>query len=537
MIKNPGLLCRKSSRTVIILSLAVLFYSLSNLPGNARTAAGETLRQTVETLSSLGDRRTGTPGCNDAADYIRERLSAANPEQLDSVHFAVPIIDHQGSKLVVGGREITLQPIIYNAITPESLPPEGLQAQLVYVGKGELADFNGKEIEGAIVLMEFDSGRNWLNAASLGASALIYINRGVTPKNRFAGKEELSPVQFPCFWIEEESLHILGDTSAAGLTVLNSTSVRLETSMRWVQAKAENIFAFFPGTDTDRRSELLIVEAFYDSSSFIPDRAPGADEALSIAGLLDLADHLSLNPPERPFLLIATSGHAQGLAGIREIIWATNARSKDLRSIEKQLKADAKQRKEFIELLEQYQQGTFDDAKGLVLQKAIDHALKLHVDSMSTELVRLRMHQEKDSYSTRIKDLAAQRFILRRLGWLTSFKELAEDEKQLLNPLVAQSITEHRAVLKEVKSQRALLRSVKRFRSLTAEYEPRAIVSLHLSSHGSGLGAFHQGPCLCINITTQPVAALGGSPARPACPGRRSEQPRRVARPDPGYHQ
>ncbi len=171
MTENPGSLYDKTSPPGIILALTIIFCVLINLPGNAQALANETLRQTVETLSSLGDRRTGTPGCNDAATYIRERLSAANPEKLNSVPFTVPVIDHRGSKLILNDKEIILQPILYNAITPESLPSEGLQGPLVYVGKGELADFNGKEIEGSIVLMEFESGRNWLNAASLGASA------------------------------------------------------------------------------------------------------------------------------------------------------------------------------------------------------------------------------------------------------------------------------------------------------------------------------------------------------------------------------
>lgn len=493
MSKTPGALSRQTIRVALPLSLAMLFCLLITLPEAARAVTGINLRQAVETLSNFGDRRTGTPGLTDAAAYVRERLSAAKPEQLDSVRFMVPVIEDLGSSLIVNDREISLHPILYNAVTPENLPPEGLPGQLVYVGNGELADFNGKEIEGTIVLMEFDSGRNWLNAASLGASALIYINRGHSPKYRFAGKEELSPVQFPCFWIEEESLQLLSAGSPTNPAALNGIPVRLQSSMRWIQAKAENIFALFPGTNPDLRDELLIVEAFYDASSFIPGRAPGADEALSIAGLLALADHLSANPPQRPFLLMATSGHAENLAGIREMIWAANARSRDLRAMEKQLKADAGQRGEFIQLLEEYQQGSFADANVELLQQAINHALKLQVDTLSNNLMRLRLHAENNSSSVRIKNLTRQRFILRRLGWKTSFKTLTTDEKQLLAPLAAQSIAEHRAVLKEVKNQRIILKSVKRFRSLISEFEPRAVVSLHLSSHGTGLGAFHQG--------------------------------------------
>ncbi|HER63608.1 MAG TPA: peptide ABC transporter permease, partial [Desulfobacteraceae bacterium] len=278
--------------------------------------------------------------------------------------------------------------------------------------------------------------------------------------------------------------------------------------MRWTEATAENIFALFPGTDPDLRDELLIIEAFYDSSSFIPGHAPGADEALSIAGLLELADDLAVNPPQRPFLLIATSGHGQSLAGMRETIWTANVRSKDLRAMEKQLKADAGEREKFIDLLEQYRQGSADDAGGLMLQKAIDHALKLQVDDLSTELMRLRMYEDKDSSSVTIKKLAGQRFILRRLGWKTSFADLTAEEKQLLDPLVSRSITEHQAVLNEVRSQQVILKSVKRLRSLIVEYEPRAVVSLHLSSHGTGLGAFHQGFLYPLRPTINRTAAF-----------------------------
>ena len=58
----------------------------------------------------------------------------------------------------------------------------GLNGALIYVGRGELNELSGKTVENAIVLMEFESGRNWLTAADLGAKALIYLDRGNSPK-------------------------------------------------------------------------------------------------------------------------------------------------------------------------------------------------------------------------------------------------------------------------------------------------------------------------------------------------------------------
>jgi len=451
------------------------------------------LQNTITSLSKNGDRSTGTKGSEEAAAYIRERLSATNPDRLDTVGFTVPVLEHQGSRLVIGDREIPLEPLYYNAITPQGLPPEGLPGNLVYVGKGELADFNGNKIEGAIILMEFDSGRNWMNAAALGASALIYINRGLTPKNRFLNKEELSPLQFPCFWMEEQTLHQLTGNPSAEPDSLNGRRARLETASRWSEASGQNIYALYPGTSPELKNQLVIVEAFYDSSFFIPGRSPGADEALSIAGLLQLAEHLSHHPPRRPFLLIASGGHAQGLAGMRETIWAANARSKDLRAMDKQLKADIKERENYLAILEQYKQGKFNNSETHLLHQATNHALKLQVDSLSSELIHLRMRDDKDDVSDRIKSLARQRFVLRRLSWMTDFTDISRRQQELLIPLIDRSILEHLAVLKEVKSQRKLLKGVKRLRTLITEYEPRAVISLHLSSHGNGLGAFHQG--------------------------------------------
>jgi hypothetical protein len=451
------------------------------------------LQSSVGIFSRDGDRSTGTEGCDNAAAYIMERLAATNPDRLDTARFTVPVRRHFGSSLVLDGKRIPLDPILYNAITPESLPQEGLRGNLVYVGRGELAELNGKKIRGAIVLMEFDSGRNWLNAASHGAAALIYINRGASPKRRFLEKEELSPLQFPCFWLEEENLHLLTGDPGADAASLDGVEARLESAIAWTETTATNIYALYPGTDENLENQLIIVEAFYDSGRLIPGRSPGAEESLSIAGLLELADHLARRPPRRPFLLVATSGHGQSLAGMRETIWTANVRSKDLRDMDKRLKADQKERTAYIEILENYREDQAGSGESSLLREAVNKSLKLEVDDISTDLMRLRMQAKERDVEERIKILARKRFQLRQLGWSTNFRDLTPEQERLLEPLIERSLANHRAVLREVKTQRKMLKGTKRFRSLMVRFEPRAVISLHLSSHGRGLGAFHQG--------------------------------------------
>ncbi len=463
------------------------------------------LERYIDFFASLGDRSTGSRGNRLAAEFIGKTLAAAEPAEIDTLEFDLPVRQHKGSTLEVDGNRFELTPLLYNAITPESLGPEGLTGPLIYVGRGNLADFNGREVRGAVVLMDFESGRNWLHAASLGAAAVIYVDHGNGLRSRFLEKEELSPIQLPCFWMEADRAAPLIRLASAG----QPPRARLHSSIQWQRTPSNNIYALFPGSDPGRQDELIVVEAFFDTTAFLPGRAPGADEALSIATLLLLADHLHRHPPARPFLLIATTGHSQSQAGMRETIWAASSRARDLRRIQKVLKRDRKQYQRYIDTLEQYLDPDGTPLDGTLFQQAVSHTLKLEVDRISTELMRLRMLTQGADLERRIHELANRRLQLRRIGWRSEFQDLSREERELLGPLVDRALEQHRAVLAEVGRQQKLLKSARRFRSLFTDFEPRAVISLHLSSHGNGLGAFHRGFLYPLRPIINRTAAYG----------------------------
>ncbi len=237
------------------------------------------------------------------------------------------------SVLSVPGRSgnLPLRALAGNALTPPAVAPPGLNGPLVYVGNGELEQLNGKPIEGAILLMELDSGAGWLRAADFGANALIYVDRGQSPRFLFEDKFELSPLGFPRFWASAEDLaRAFGDFAATpGGLVAEAVSLRADAA--WENAVSENIVCLIPGSSAERRKEILLVESFYDSTARVAGLSPGADEAIGAVTLLQLARGFKERPPERTVLLVATSGHAQAMAGLRELVWALTARSKDLR--------------------------------------------------------------------------------------------------------------------------------------------------------------------------------------------------------------
>ena len=57
---------------------------------------------------------------------------------------------------------------------------------------------------------------------------------------------------------------------------------------------------------------------------------PGLTRPAPFPSLLEIAENFALNPPKRSVLLLATSGHAQAVAGMREFVWALTTEREDL---------------------------------------------------------------------------------------------------------------------------------------------------------------------------------------------------------------
>ena len=425
-------------------------------------------------------------------------------ESVGSQLFSVPVMVHEGSRLSIpdSGFQMPIRPVFLNAISPQTLR-DGLEGPLVYVGAGELPLFNGKQIEGAIVLMDIDSGKNWLHAASLGAKAVIYIDGPQTPKALYEDKTELTPIHFPRFRILlPEARRIFGDfeSAADGLVV---PRIRLESGVSWKEVTGENVYGLIPGADPELTEQLVIVEAFYDSHAIVSGLSPAADQAVGIATLLAFARSLVRNPPGRSVLLVATGGHGQELAGMREMIWSLHSRSKDLRDLERELKAARKKSQRQAALLEEVKEKGLaavvaeadpdGGMPGATLLEAVDGRLKTEVDALSRRLMRLRMQEKSRQDQGLIQNLADRRVLLRRLGWRSSLDDLTAEEKEAVLNLVSPAIEDHRKVIADTGRQLKIFKTSKKFRSLAKSLEITAVVSLHLSSGGAGFGAFNYG--------------------------------------------
>ncbi len=304
----------------------------------AEAISAEQIGAEVQRFVDFGSRVTGYPGADRAYEYIHGRFAELGLEDIrtDVFEVAVPV-DKGGELLVEGGTSKRLYCLWPNGVRTPSLPEEGVSGPLVYGGKGALEDLDGKPVEGSVVFLDFDCGQDYLNAAALGAQALIFFENGAISRQQAADKFLKVPVEVPRFWIgRQDALELL--------TALDQgeVRVRLKARMDWESARGRNIYAWLPGSGEllpaksreqpqAWKDQVIVIQAHYDAISVVPALAPGAENAAGIAALLHLAEVLQQRRPRYSVLFLATAGHFEGLAGINDFLYRHSRRSEYFR--------------------------------------------------------------------------------------------------------------------------------------------------------------------------------------------------------------
>ncbi len=494
------------------------------LPGSnlyAQTLSNTDFQQNfsllIDQFSSTGNRSCGSKGADLSSKFIKSYFKDLGFNTIGSQTFQSPVRlkTNVSIKIKKTGQSFEIDPFLSNTISPGTIGKPGLTGAVEYVAKGEIKDFNNKIIKDSVVLMDLDSGGNWINALSLGAKAIIYVYTTIPDKFLFKDKLELSPVNFPRFIISEQKADILfpGFRKTVGNTqkdTQKNTIVTITSDIKWINASIENIYCMIPGTDKNIKDELIIVEGFYDTSGFIPDKSPGADQACSIASLLELARFLKNTPPRRSLLLVATSGYGNSLAGMREMIWSIKARSRDQKKSLSKYKQTITQSEQSLELIIQFKKqlekqlensahpnnnkidnNQINPDQLKLIQNNIVDIIKTGIDQLSNRLMQLRLEENRDEIL--IKKIATQRMALKRLENKNDLTTLSFDETILLIDLIPPAIDTLGRIIKETRLQENNLKSAMAFKKLVKSKKIMSIISLHLSSHGSGIGAFNQG--------------------------------------------
>ena len=272
------------------------------------------IQRHVAAMERMGSRVSGYPGNAKAADYVLGEFKRLGLETYVQ-EFDLPTPLDDGCSLEVNGKRYEIGALWPNLVRTAQVNPDGLRGPLIYVGQGQLSDFDGKLVENSIVLMDFNTSQNWLNASLLGAAAVVFLQPPATTRGEAEVKYLQVPVSFPRFFVRSDGAADLLATAASG-----TPEATVRTKVEWVNRTNRNVMAILPGSDPEQSKEAIILSAYYDSMSVVPKWSPGAENALGIATMLELARLYKDHPPARTIIFLATSGHFEAMTGAREFV-------------------------------------------------------------------------------------------------------------------------------------------------------------------------------------------------------------------------
>ncbi|MCY3023284.1 MAG: hypothetical protein NTW87_30265 [Planctomycetota bacterium] len=285
------------------------------------------LQRDLRALSQYPSRMTGTQGAADAAAYIRAELQAMGALAVETQEFEVPVPRTTEAALVAdtpqGSVRIPLHPLWPNLACTSQTAPEGLTGPLTGVGLGTEAELAGKQVAGALVVMDWATNLEWLSIPEFGAKAVVFRandqGSGYTARNKFLSVA----ANIPRYYVAETDLPALDGL----LSRERPATATIRCQMSWEPARAVNILAQITKGESGEGLggpdvAPVVFHAYYDSISVVPDLAPGAEQACGAATLLELGRFLAANPTRRPVYLLFTGGHGQALSGMVQFVSA-----------------------------------------------------------------------------------------------------------------------------------------------------------------------------------------------------------------------
>jgi len=179
----------------------------------------------------------------------------------------------------------------------------------LYVGRGGAGDFDGKQIEGAVVMMDFESEHGWLTAARFGAKAVIFLEPIRASRGEMETKWSEVPTNVPRFWLPASRSELA--KAAIG------TVVQLSCKQDWIDLETANHMASLRSQDAEMGDEWIVISAYADGASGVPGLGQAADQSAGAAALGSLIKYFKANPPKRSVLFLVTSAHFQAMQGMR----------------------------------------------------------------------------------------------------------------------------------------------------------------------------------------------------------------------------
>ncbi len=274
------------------------------------------IQKFVDAYASFGSRFTGYEGYYRAVNFTLNELKKLKAEgvpiniEIYEFNVTIPYNKLTYIKIHDSNKIIDAYSLYPNLVALGGA--KNLTGKIIYVKDGNFKYINGKDITNSIVLMDFNSGKKWINLVSLGAKAIIFIAPEDTTRIEAEKKITLTPLDVPRLYIDSHNAQALIEAANKGSTI-SITNICM-----WKLVKAYDIIVKYNGTENTKNP--ILITAHLDTISIVPRLAPGAEEAVNPSILLSFIRQLKNSRPKYSIWFIFFSGHWQGLSGARNFV-------------------------------------------------------------------------------------------------------------------------------------------------------------------------------------------------------------------------
>ena len=246
----------------------------------------------------LGDRQSGSDAEHRTAEKIESVMQEIGLADVTKDAVRVDRIQAGKSGLILEGDD---REIILHAYQTQWTPPGGLKTEVVDVGEGTAADYEGLDVKGKIVLIDIDQRANWwigtpvIQAMEKGAAAVLannYAGFSEIATDAYNANDFCGPADLPTASITQDDAAYVRNMMDDGV-VKGTLSIENEYSR---DGESYNVWGAIKGKDS---SEAIMFGAHYDAyyNSF-------QDDTVAWAGVLAIAKAMidSGYTPERDII-------------------------------------------------------------------------------------------------------------------------------------------------------------------------------------------------------------------------------------------
>lgn len=212
--------------------------------------------------SELGGRTAGSDAEHAAADYLVQTMEEIGLSDVEKVAADCDRWQFNGASFTVDGVSYP----VYSYATA-STPAEGITAEVVYVGKGTMWDYEGLDVTGKIVLIDIDQRNDWwitypmLEAQHQGAAAILAANVGGFSQiadDALNCQDICGPTAIPTLSIGLSDSREIQEKLAAGPV---TATLVVDNEVNVGEGTTYNIMGRIPGKSPDHQ---ILVGGHYD---------------------------------------------------------------------------------------------------------------------------------------------------------------------------------------------------------------------------------------------------------------------------------